>query len=110
LADFQFSLNNFQADGVQIIAASSDPIEKAKKLAEDLIIAYPLAYGLDFEDVSRVTGCFYEKERKFSHPLDVVLRPDKTIAVASYSSGAIGRFGAQETLRLIRFWKNQAKK
>jgi hypothetical protein len=99
---------NFQADGIQIIAASSDPIEKTKKLAEELTIAYPMAYGLDFVNISSATGSFYEKDRKFLHPMNIVVRPDKTIAVASYSTGAIGRFGAQETLRLIRFWKNQA--
>ena len=103
-------MNNFQAEEIQIIAASNDPIEKTKKLAEDLTIAYPLAYGLDFEDVSSATGSFYEKDRKFLHPMNVILRPNKTIAVASYSTGAIGRFGAQETLRLIRFWKSQEKK
>jgi len=93
-----------------VIAASSDPIDKTQKLAEDLKIDYPMAYGLDFEDISKTTGAYYERERKILHPLNLVLRPDKTIAVASYSTGAIGRFGAQETLRLIRFWKNQDKK
>lgn len=110
MADFQFSLPNFQTEGIQIVAASSDPLDKTKKLAEDLVISYPLACGLDFENLSGATGAFYEKERKFLHPLNVVLRPDKTVAVAAYSNGAIGRFGAQETLRLIRFWKNQDKR
>ena len=110
VADFQFSLNNFKADQIQIMAASTDSIEKTKKLAADLGISYPMAYGLDLESSSSMTGAFYEKDRKFLHPANILLRPDKTIGATTYSSGAIGRFVAQDVLRLVRFWKDQEKR
>ena len=79
-------------------------------MAGELKITYPVAYGIDFVELSRLTGAFYEKDRKFLHPVNILLRPDRTIAIASYSSGPIGRFSAQEVLRIVRFWKDQEKK
>ena len=78
MADFQFSLINFEVEQIQVIAGSADPIEKTKKLADELRITYPIAYGLDFEGISGIIGAFYEAERKFLNPTNILLRPDRT--------------------------------
>ena len=38
-----------------------------------------------------------------------MIKPDKTIAVAQYSSGPIGRLVWQDILGLVQFYKKQAK-
>jgi len=38
-----------------------------------------------------------------------VIKPDRTIAVAQYSSGPIGRLVWQDVLGLVEFYKKQAK-
>jgi hypothetical protein len=50
------------------------------------------------EEVSRTTGAYYDKEKKFLHATHFLLRPDETIVVASYSTGPIGRFVAKDVL------------
>jgi hypothetical protein len=95
-----------------------DPIEKAKETVEKLGVTYPVAYGLDVEAISGITGAYYEKERTFLHPACFLIRPDSRIEVACYSSGAIGRFYssgaigrfvAKDVLSLVKFYKSKRK-
>jgi peroxiredoxin len=87
-----------------------DPKDKTREFAEKLGLTYPVAYGLDPEPICMRTGAFYEKERKFIQPACFLIRPDRTLEVAAYSSGPIGRFVAQDVLSLVKFYKNRAKK
>ncbi len=107
LADFQSTLGDFEAEQITLFAASADPIEKAKETAEKLKITFPIAYGLNAERVSEITGSYYETERKFIQPTNFLIRPDKTIEVASYSSGPIGRFVAGNVLGVVKFHKSK---
>jgi peroxiredoxin len=107
LAEFQSAINEFEAEEIALIAASVDPMEKAKETAEKVKITFPVGYGLDPEKVSRITGAYYEKERKILHATDFLIRPDKTIEVACYSSGPIGRFVANDVLKLVKFYKSR---
>jgi peroxiredoxin len=90
-----------------IIAASVDPLEKARETVEKLGIKYPVAYGLDVEAISAITGAYYGKERKFLQPTCFLIRPENTVAVACYSSGPIGRFVAKDVLKLVKFYKSK---
>jgi hypothetical protein len=59
------------------------------------------------EEVSRVTGAFYDLDKNFLHATGFLVRPNNTIEVACYSSGPIGRFVAKDVLRLVKFYKNK---
>jgi peroxiredoxin len=107
LADFQALLNEFESERIKVIAGSVDPIGKAKELVEKIGITYPVGYGFNAEEISKVTGAYYEKEKKFLHPTGFLIRPDKTIANVCYSSGPIGRFIARDTFNLIKFYKSR---
>ena len=110
MADFQSVLKDFDNEGIKIIAGSVDPLDKTEAFVEKLALSYPVAYGMDMETTCAKTGVFYEKDRKFIQPSCFLLRPDKTIEVAVYSSGPIGRFVPQDVLGLVRFYKSRAKK
>lgn len=105
MADFQESYQELKSKQIKVIAASVDPIKKAKELVDKLGITYPVGYGMTAEEVSRITGAFYEKEKKYLHATDFLLRLEKTIVVASYSTGPIGRFVAKDVLKLVKFYK-----
>jgi alkyl hydroperoxide reductase subunit AhpC len=107
LADFQASKQEFEAEGIAVIAGSVDEKERAKEIVDKIGMTYPVAYGLNFEEVSRITGAFYERERKILHATGFLIRPDKTIAVACYSSGPIGRLVARDVLNLVRFYRTR---
>ena len=107
MADFQASIQEFEAEQIRVIAGSVNEKERAKEIVGKLGITYPVAYGMNPEEISRITGAFYEKERKILHGTGFVIRPEKTIAVACYSSGPIGRLTARDTLNLVRFYKKR---
>jgi len=87
-----------------------DPLNKTEEFAAKLGLSYPVAYGMDMETACVKTGAFYEKDRKFIQPACFLIRPNKTIEVAAYSSGPIGRFVPQDVLGLVRFYKSRAQK
>jgi peroxiredoxin len=87
-----------------------DPNDKTREFAEKLGLTYSVAYGLDPESFCLKTGAFYEKEKKFIQPACFLIRPDRTVEVAAYSSGPIGRFVAQDVLSLVKFYKSRANK
>ncbi len=107
MADFQGLIQELEAEQIRVVAGSVDEKERAKEIVDKLGITYPVAYGMNPEEVSRITGAFYEKERKTLHGTGFLIRPDTTIAVACYSSGPIGRLVARDTLNLVRFYKKR---
>ena len=107
LAEFQKWATKFESEQVSIIAGSVDPIEKAEEAIEKSGVTYPVAYGLTAEEISRVTGAYYDRDKKFLHATGFLLRPDNTIEVACYSTGPIGRFGPKDALRLVKFYKGK---
>ncbi len=107
MAGFQKWLRQFDEDQVRIIAGSVDPLDKAKEALEKANITYPVAYGLDAIEISKLTGAYYDYDKKYLHPTAFLLRPDNTIDVVCYSSGPLGRFNAKEVLGLVKFYKKQ---
>jgi peroxiredoxin len=99
--------NELKSEQIEVIAASVDSIEKARETVNKIGITYSLGYGLNAEEISRITGAYYEKEKKYLHATGFLLQPKKTIAVACYSTGAIGRFVAKDVLNLVRFLKSR---
>ena len=85
-------------------------MEKARETVEKNGVTYPVAYGMNAEDVSKLTGAYYDKDRKYIHATGFLVRPDNTIEVACYSTGTIGRFVAQDVLGLVKFYKSKMKK
>lgn len=68
-----------------------------------------MGYGLPLQETAGTLGAFYEERRNILQATGFVLRPDKTIVVAQYSSGPIGRLVWQDILALVQFGKKQAK-
>ena len=87
-----------------------DPVEKARETVEKNGVTYPVAYGMNAEDISKLTGAYYDKDRKYIHATGFLVRPDNTVEVACYSTGPIGRFVAQDVLGLVKFYKSKMKK
>jgi hypothetical protein len=87
-----------------------DAIEKTTEFAKKVGVTFPVAWGMDAEKISRLTGAFYDKEKKYIQPANFLVRPDKTIEVASYSTGPVGRFVAENVLGLVKYYKSLKKK
>ncbi len=107
MADYQTWLPDLKALNLTVMAASVDDEAAARRTADALKLAYPLACGLDYQAVSRATGAFIEHERKILHATGFVLKPDLTIQVAAYSTGPIGRLTANDVSSVVRNARNK---
>jgi peroxiredoxin len=103
-------IKDFDGEQVKVIAGSVDSKEKAEEFVNKLGITFPVACNMDAEAVSKGMGAFYHGEKKYIQPTGFIVRPDKTIEVAVYSSGPVGRFVAQDVLNLVRYYKSRGTK
>lgn len=107
MADFQSQYSEFEKENIRVLAATAEPLDKAREFAKELGLTYPVGYGLELEETSRLTGAFFERERHILHGTDFLLLPGGKVKAASYSNSAIGRFTAADTLMLAKFFMNQ---
>jgi peroxiredoxin len=91
--------------GVKIVAASVDPIDKAKEVAADL--SFPVGYGVTRALADRI-GAWWEERRGLIQPSEFLVAADGRVRAASYSSGPIGRIDAGDVVKLINFYDKLA--
>ncbi len=102
-------MNDFESEQVAIVAGSVDAKDKAEEIVQKNEITYPVAYGLNVQEVSRITGAYYEKDKQILHATGFIIRPDNRVEAACYSTGPIGRLVAKDALGLVRFYKSKKK-
>ncbi len=100
MADFQEHLSGFRAKNIAVVAASADTLEDARATVDKRELRFPVAYGLDVRATSAALGAFYSPDGNYLHATNFLVAADGTIACASYSTGPIGRFNAEDALAL----------
>ncbi len=80
-----------------------ESVEDTRKMADELKISFPLAYGFNAKEISLKTGGFYEGGKGYLQPSGFVLNPDGKIENAVYATMAIGRLGAKDCIGLISY-------
>ena len=91
-------------NNITVVAASSDPQDKAAEMAAE--VGFPVGYGLDQAFIESVGGA-WEANRKFSQPSEFVLSPENEIVQVSYSEGPLARTEAGDVLKLVAFREKQ---
>ena len=109
LAAFQHAIDKLTDEGIGVVAASTDPADKAEETVRSQGLTFPVGYGLDVRETAAALGAFYEERRGILQSTGYVIKPDGTIAVAQYSSGPIGRLVWQDVLGLVQHYKTQTK-
>jgi peroxiredoxin len=107
LADYQENYEALKAEGISVIALSTDPLEKAKETVEQDRLSYPVAYGLRLPDDAERVGAWWEKKRAIIQPSEFILGPDRRVLHATYSTGPIGRIPATHALQLLQYLKSR---
>jgi peroxiredoxin len=90
--------------GAKVVAASVDPIDKAKEVAEPL--SFPIGYGVTRETADAL-GSWWEDRRSIIQPSEFVLNEEGKVIVSSYSDGPLGRIEAADVVRLIKFYESR---
>jgi peroxiredoxin len=102
LAAFARADERLRAEGIRVVAASTDPPDRARETAARLSLPFPVGHGLPLRETAATLGAFYEERRGILHGTGFLLRPDGRVAVALYSSGAIGRLVWQDVVALVQ--------
>ncbi len=103
LLDFQHAREQLDELGAQVVALSVDSLEQAQQTVERHRLSFPVLYGLDAHQVVKTIGASINEDPLYLQATDFVLRPDGTVAVAVYSSSAIGRLVAADTVNFLKY-------
>lgn len=91
--------------GVKVVAASVDPIDKAKEVAAEL--SFPVGYGVTRAQANQL-GSWWEERRSIIQPSEFLLAADGKVRSATYSSGPIGRVDAADVVKLVTMYERLA--
>lgn len=103
MADFESKLEELRSLDVEVVAASVDELDDARKTVARHGLGFPVGYGLDAAGFAEQTGAFWDEAKGYVHATGFVLRPDGRVAAAVYSTGPIGRYVAADVVGLIRY-------
>ena len=95
---------DLEKNNITLVAASSDPQDKAAEMAAE--IGFPVGYGAD-QALAESLGAYWEANRKFIQPTEVVLSPENQIVQLSYSDGPLARTEAEDVLKMVAFREKQ---
>jgi alkyl hydroperoxide reductase subunit AhpC len=107
LAAFEKAKPDLEALGVKVVAASVDPLDKAKEVAAEL--SYPIGYGVTRAMADQL-GSWWEDRRSIIQPSEFIVDAAGKVRTSTYSSGPIGRMDPADVMRLVNFYDKQAKK
>jgi peroxiredoxin len=107
LAGFAKLYSELQPLGAAVVAASVDPLDKAKEVAAEL--PFPVAYGVTRAQADAI-GAWWEERRSIVQPSEFVLDAAGKVLSSTYSSGPIGRVDPADVVRFINFREKQAQK
>jgi peroxiredoxin len=107
LAAFEKARPDLEALGIKVVAASVDPLDKAKEVAADL--SFPVGYGVTRAMAERL-GSWWEDRRSIIQPSEFIVDAAGKVRTSTYSSGPIGRMDPADVIRLINFYDKQAQK
>ncbi len=93
------------AIGASIAAASVDPLDRAREVAEQ--VNFPVGHGVTRAIAGRL-GSWWEDRRQIIQPSEFVLGPDNRVVVSSYSDGPLGRIDAADVVKLINFYESRS--
>lgn len=107
LRAFQVGLPRLTEEGIGVFSLSAETDEKSLALVRENRLGFPVAYGASVDGVAEALGVYYEpRPRQGSphlHSAGFVLGPGGTVALAVYSSGAIGRLVWQDVLGYVQY-------
>jgi len=107
LAAFEKARPELEALGIKVVAASVDPLDKAKEVAAEL--SYPVGYGVTRAMADQL-GAWWEDRRSIIQPSEFIVDAQGKVRASTYSSGPIGRMDPADVIRLVAFYDKQAKK
>jgi peroxiredoxin len=98
LVGFRDKRSELEALGAKIVAASVDPLDKAREVADE--VGFPVGYGVT-RAMADALGAFWEERRQIVQPSEFVLDATGKVIASSYSDGPLGRIDAADVVRML---------
>lgn len=76
-------------------------------MRSDNDITFPIAYGAEPEKLMNELGCYISDDLEYVHATGFIIKPDNTVDTVVYSTGAIGRLTAEDTLGMLDYYASQ---
>ena len=105
MAGFEQHKSELDGLGVKVVAASVDPVDKAKLVADE--VSFPIGFGVTRAMADQL-GSWWEERRSIIQPSEFLVAADGKVRAATYSSGPIGRIHPADVVRLVNFYDKQA--
>ena len=90
--------------GVKLVAASTDPLDKAREVADE--VGFPVGFGVTRETADAL-GAWWEDRRSIVQPSEFLLDADNRVVMSSYSDGPLGRVDAADVVKLVNFYESR---
>lgn len=107
MVDFAKHKAELDALGIKVVAASVDPIDKAKEAADE--VNFPVGYGVT-KDLAETLGSWWLPVREAIQPTELILGADNKVVASSYSDGPLGRTQASDVISLVKIRDARANK
>ena len=104
MVGFEKLKDELAALGVKVVAASVDPIDKAREVAAE--VSFPIAYGVT-RDIAEKLGSWWDERRNFIQPSEFIVNNEGKTVASSYSAGPLGRMDAADVAKLIKFYDSR---
>ena len=104
MVGFANEIEALESVGAKVVAASVDPADKAREVADE--VSFPVAHGVTRE-VADALGSWWEDRRGIIQPSEFIVGEDGKIIASSYSSGPIGRIDAADVVKIINFYESR---
>ncbi len=92
--------------GAAVVSLSVDDEATTTELVDKHKLTFPVGHSADARKVSELTGAFVNPDPVYLQATGFVLDPEGKVLVSAYSSGAIGRLTAEDTVGMIRHVKS----
>ncbi len=90
--------------GVKLVAASTDPLDKAQEVADE--VGFPVGFKVTREVADKL-GAWWEDRRSIIQPSEFLLDADNKVVMSSYSDGPLGRVDAADVVKLVNFYESR---
>lgn len=107
LRQFQRLYERFTAADIEVLSLSVDNEATAAELVKKNKIDFLVGHSADAPRLAELTGAFVNTEPSYVQATGFVLDPAGRVVLSTYSSGAIGRLTAEDTLAFIEHIRQQ---
>ena len=104
MVGFETERETLEGMGVKLVAASTDPLDKAREVADE--VGFPVGFGVTRETADAI-GAWWEDRRSIVQPSEFLLDADDRVVMSSYSDGPLGRVDAADVVKLVNFYESR---